>query len=91
MIGNMSELLRSTLGEHIKIEIVAAAGLWTISADTQQLENAILNIASAKLSMRDADTRHSSFVPLAVSLPSQFFVGRDKPRPLCQSINVGKL
>jgi signal transduction histidine kinase len=51
MIGNMSELLRSTLGEHIKIEVVAAAGLWTISADTQQLESAILNLA---INARDA-------------------------------------
>jgi signal transduction histidine kinase len=51
MIGNMSELLRSTLGEHIKIEVVAAAGLWTISADTQQLESAILNVA---INARDA-------------------------------------
>jgi signal transduction histidine kinase/CheY-like chemotaxis protein len=45
MISNMSDLLRSTLGEHIQIETVTAAGLWTIHADTQQLENALLNIA----------------------------------------------
>ena len=45
MIGNMSELLHSTLGEHIQIETVAGPRLWTISADLQQLENAILNIA----------------------------------------------
>jgi len=51
MIANMSDLLRSTLGEHIQIEAVTAAGLWTIHADLQQLENAILNIA---LNARDA-------------------------------------
>lgn len=45
LIGNMSDLLRSFLSENIKIEIVAAAGLWTINADAQQLENSILNIA----------------------------------------------
>jgi hypothetical protein len=28
MIVNMSDLLRSTLGEQIRIETVAAAGLW---------------------------------------------------------------
>jgi hypothetical protein len=39
-------------------------------------------VSSAKPSMRDADTRHSSFVPFAVSPPSRFFAGRDKPRPL---------
>ena len=45
MIVNMSDLLRSTLGEQIHIETVAAAGLWTLHADAQQLENAILSIA----------------------------------------------
>ena len=51
MIMNMSELLHSTLGEQIRIETVSAAGLWTIDADAQQLENAILNIA---INARDA-------------------------------------
>ncbi len=45
MIAAMSDLLHSTLGEHIQIETVTAAGLWTVHADSQQLENAILNIA----------------------------------------------
>jgi signal transduction histidine kinase len=45
MIGNMSVLLHSTLGEHIQIETVTTAGMWTVHADSQQLENAILNIA----------------------------------------------
>ena len=51
MIVNMSDLLRSTLGEQIRIETVAAAGLWTLRADAQQLEYAILNIA---VNARDA-------------------------------------
>jgi signal transduction histidine kinase len=51
MIANMSDLLRSTLGEHIRIETVSAAGLWTTEADAHQLENAILNIA---INARDA-------------------------------------
>src|ERR1700748_670927 len=51
MIVNMSDLLRTTLGEQIRIESVAAAGLWTLHADAQQLENAILNIA---VNARDA-------------------------------------
>ena len=51
MIAAMSDLLQSTLGEHIQIETVTAAGLWTVHADSQQLENAILNIA---LNGRDA-------------------------------------
>jgi signal transduction histidine kinase len=51
MIVNMTDLLHSTLGEHIQIETVTAAGLWTIQADAQQLENAIVNIA---VNARDA-------------------------------------
>jgi signal transduction histidine kinase/CheY-like chemotaxis protein len=51
LIANMSDLLRSTLGEHIRIETVSAAGLWTSRADLHQLENAILNIA---INSRDA-------------------------------------
>jgi signal transduction histidine kinase len=51
MIGNMSDLLHSTLGEHIHIETVTTGGLWTVHADAQQLESAILNIA---INARDA-------------------------------------
>jgi signal transduction histidine kinase/CheY-like chemotaxis protein len=51
MIANMSDLLHSTLGEQVRIETVASAGLWTINADIQQLENAILNVA---INARDA-------------------------------------
>jgi len=51
MIAGMSDLLRSTLGEHIRIETVLAAGVWTTKVDAHQLENAILNIA---LNARDA-------------------------------------
>ena len=51
MIGSMSDLLNSTLGGQIHIETVTAGGLWTINADAQQLESAILNIA---INARDA-------------------------------------
>jgi signal transduction histidine kinase len=51
MIGAMSDLLRSTLGEQIRIETVTAAGLWTSQADLHQLESAVLNIA---INARDA-------------------------------------
>jgi signal transduction histidine kinase len=45
MIANMSELLRSTLGEHVRVETVLAGGLWATRADPHQLENAIINVA----------------------------------------------
>ncbi len=51
MMANTSDLLRSTLGEQIRIETVSAAGLWITKADAYQLENAILNIA---INARDA-------------------------------------
>jgi signal transduction histidine kinase len=51
MIVGMSDLLQSTLGEQIRIETVAAGGLWTVNADPQQLESAILNVA---INARDA-------------------------------------
>jgi signal transduction histidine kinase len=51
MIAEMSDLLRSTLGEQIRIEVVSAAGLWMTNADVNQLESAVLNIA---INARDA-------------------------------------
>ncbi|SCB60076.1 His Kinase A (phospho-acceptor) domain-containing protein [Rhizobium aethiopicum] len=51
LVGGMSELLRRTLGEHIRIETVLAGGLWPTFADLSQLENAMLNLA---VNARDA-------------------------------------
>ena len=51
MIGAMSELLRSTLGEQIHVETVSFGGLWLLKADASQLENVILNVA---INARDA-------------------------------------
>jgi PAS domain S-box-containing protein len=51
LVINMSDLLVRTIGESIKIETVLSAGLWPIAADTNQLENALLNLA---VNARDA-------------------------------------
>jgi PAS domain S-box-containing protein len=51
MLVGMSELLRRTLGEHIRVETVLAAGLWKVRTDVAQLENAMLNLA---VNARDA-------------------------------------
>jgi signal transduction histidine kinase/ActR/RegA family two-component response regulator len=51
LIAGMSELLRRSLGEAVKIETVLAGGAWKIKVDAHQLENAILNLA---LNSRDA-------------------------------------
>jgi CheY-like chemotaxis protein len=47
----MSEMLRPSVGEHLKIETVLAGGLWSTFADPGQLENAILNLC---VNARDA-------------------------------------
>ncbi|WP_309606795.1 CHASE3 domain-containing protein [Phenylobacterium sp.] len=44
LVSGMSDMLRRTVGEHLKVETVLAAGLWNTSADASQLENAILNL-----------------------------------------------
>ena len=51
LIIGMSDLLVRTLREHIKVETVLSGGLWQISADANQVENAVLNLA---LNARDA-------------------------------------
>jgi PAS domain S-box-containing protein len=51
LISGMSELMRRTLGESIVIETVLAGGLWHAFADSNQLENSLLNLA---INARDA-------------------------------------
>ena len=51
LVSGLSELLRRTLGEEVKIETVLAGGLWPTFADHNQVENALLNLA---INARDA-------------------------------------
>jgi len=51
LVGEISEMLRRTVGETIAFETVLAGGLWRTFADTNQLENALLNLA---VNARDA-------------------------------------
>ncbi len=51
VIGDMTDLLRRTLGEQIEVEAVIAGGLWNTLVDPTQVENAILNLA---INARDA-------------------------------------
>jgi signal transduction histidine kinase/CheY-like chemotaxis protein len=50
-VPDLVPLLRRTLGEHIDVRYVEAAGLWPAMADAAQLESALLNLA---LNARDA-------------------------------------
>jgi signal transduction histidine kinase/ActR/RegA family two-component response regulator len=51
LLTGLDGLLRRSLGEHIEIELVRAAGLWPALVDRPQLETAILNLA---INARDA-------------------------------------
>jgi PAS domain S-box-containing protein len=51
LVNGMSDLIRRSLGESIAIETVLAAGVWRIEVDSNQLENALLNLA---VNARDA-------------------------------------
>jgi PAS domain S-box-containing protein len=51
LITNLADLLQRTLGETIDLETVSGAGLWRTMADTNELENALVNLA---VNARDA-------------------------------------
>ncbi len=51
LVAGMSDLLRRTLGETINIETILAAGLWPTFVDTNQVENALINLC---VNARDA-------------------------------------
>jgi signal transduction histidine kinase/ActR/RegA family two-component response regulator len=51
LVGGMSEMLRRSMGEQLKVETVLAGGLWATFADPGQLENAVLNLC---VNARDA-------------------------------------
>ena len=51
LINGMEELLRRTISERVRLEVIAAGGLWPTLCDPNQLENAVLNLA---INARDA-------------------------------------
>jgi PAS domain S-box-containing protein len=51
LVAGTCEFLRRTLGEAVALETVLAGGLWQTFVDSNQLENAVLNLA---LNARDA-------------------------------------
>ena len=51
LVSEMAELLRSTLGEGVAMEVVLGSGLWQVALDRNQFETAVLNLA---VNARDA-------------------------------------
>ncbi len=51
LVGDMSDLLRRTLGDAIEVETIIGGGLWNTLADPAQVESALLNLA---INARDA-------------------------------------
>ncbi|WP_419897508.1 hybrid sensor histidine kinase/response regulator [Roseomonas sp. USHLN139] len=51
LVAGMTDLVERTMGPAIRTEVVAAADLWTVLVDPNQLENALLNLC---INARDA-------------------------------------
>jgi CheY-like chemotaxis protein/anti-sigma regulatory factor (Ser/Thr protein kinase) len=51
LLHGLPDLLRGGLGEPVAVEVVGAAGLWSVEADATELETAIVNLA---VNARDA-------------------------------------
>ncbi len=51
LLGDLSELVRRTVGPQIEVQTIASSGLWAALVDANQLENALLNLC---INARDA-------------------------------------
>jgi PAS domain S-box-containing protein len=51
LVASMEDLLRRTIGERVRMELVLSGGLWVTKCDPNQLESAILNLV---INARDA-------------------------------------
>jgi PAS domain S-box-containing protein len=51
LVKGMEDLIRRTIGQQIKLEVIAAGTLWMTQVDQNQLENALLNLC---INARDA-------------------------------------
>ena len=86
VIGDMTDLLRRTLGDNIEVEAVVAGGLWNTLADPNQVETTILNLA---INARDAMTeRRQAHFGSGQRLSRRFLCRQSRgcrARPLCDA------
>jgi len=54
LLQGMSDMLRHAVGDGVSVETVFSSGLWTVSADSNQLETSVLNLT---INARDAMSR----------------------------------
>ena len=81
LVGRVDDLLRQTLGPGISLTQTFVPDLWLVSADTSQLENALLNLSiNARDAMPDGGR-------LTVALQNVRFEERDLSRP--QELGAG--
>ena len=80
LIPGMTDMLRRTLGERIKIRFKSSENLWTCQADPSQLENAFLNLA---INARDAmpDGGILSIETANMMIDDQFFAAQADVEP----------
>lgn len=76
LIGSIEELLRRSIGERMKLKVVLDEGLWRVRCDTNQLENALLNLA---INARDAmpDGGHLTIETANIELDAREALRRD--------------
>jgi len=81
LVGSMEELFRRTVGPSIKVETKLATGLWLTLCDSNQLENALLNLViNARDAMPDGGHLLIETANTAAGLPSTVWPpGEDLP------------
>ncbi len=80
LVAGMEDLLRRTISEAIRLDIVKADALWTTLCDPHQLENAILNLAiNARDAMPDGGTLTIATSNRLMPDPAADAAGPDRP------------
>jgi PAS domain S-box-containing protein len=85
LIGSMADLITRTMGPEITVEIVPAHGLWNVSVDPNQLENALLNLA---INARDAMPRGGKLIVQTANRTLDERAARDRELPAGEYVSM---